>query len=133
MKIPSTRLLAVLALAGCAKSADPAPKPSLVGTWQLVSSRMVVVPYPTPYDKTEQYAPGSASLSFTAAGTATSTLQNQSPNQYTYTFDGTTLVLTNGSGSFPQQVVELTEHRLQKVLITPFGSSTATLTATYTR
>jgi hypothetical protein len=136
MKPASTILFALLAMVSCSKSpSDPAPsKPFIAGTWQLETTRVVLVGGGVPLDDTFYYAPGDVSLALTAAGTATYTSKNNAAISYPYTFDGTTLVFTTTAGRTANQVTELTDHRLRYVATVPaFGSSTQIVTSTYTR
>jgi hypothetical protein len=127
-----------LLLISCSKAApEPDPAPSILGTWERRTERIVGVTASgtTWYDNTDTLPPGEVKYVFDDAGKATLQVQGKRPFEHAYAYGGGTLTLTLPSGPSVTTVTELSLHRLvyQFDITDRSTNDVAKYTYTYTR
>ncbi|OGX83146.1 hypothetical protein BEN47_17855 [Hymenobacter lapidarius] len=129
-------LLCGLVLLSCSKSS---PGPALVGTWERMSRRTVLVYKDSraPYDQTDVDPPGSYFWEFTPDGQFK--IINNGNNTVatsTYTYSRETLTLNASSsiiGTGIYRVTELTDHRLVLSKYQDYSDLSSEFIHTFTR
>ena len=127
----------VFALAGCSKSStpDPTPAPQLAGTWSLTAARTVTTPKNGGAATTtnQSVTPGETKVTYATDGTYLEINNGRTGQIGTYTYSGSTLVVTANGQSVTGTTTELTANRLVLAINEEDAITRSAITKTFSR